>query len=204
MRDRKARLAQLVRVDRRVRKEGVTVLAGVDEAGMGPLAGPVVAAAVILPTKPLLPGVDDSKALTRKARERLDQEIRSLAIAFAVAVVDVEEIDAINIYQAGLKAMRLAVQSLAVQPEHVLVDARMIPELATPQTRLVHGDRRSYSIAAASVIAKTHRDRLMGDLARLYPEYGFERHAGYATLAHRRALQQLGPCPAHRRSFHWA
>jgi ribonuclease HII len=203
-RDRSLRLAELVVVDRRIRRKGARLLAGVDESGMGPLAGPVVAAAVILPRSPLIEGVDDSKLLTRRARDRLDVEIRQIAIAIGVAVVDVDEIDSINVYQAGLKAMRLAVQALSVRPDHVLVDARTIPELDTPQTPLVGGDRRSYSIAAASIVAKAHRDRVMGDLARLYPAYGFERHAGYGTLAHRQALRALGPCPAHRRSFRWS
>lgn len=195
---------------------------------MGPLAGPVVAAAVILPpsefrvpslefrvflthdskpvthnSKPLfLPeGVRDSKMLTSKTRERLDTEIRRVALGVGIGMVEVEEIDQINIYQAGLKAMRLAIESLPVVPEHVLVDGRIIPELPLPQTRYVKGDKTVYSIAAASIVAKVYRDKLMRALDAQYPQYGFARHMGYGTRVHREALSRFGPCPVHRRSF---
>lgn len=168
---------------------------------MGPLAGPVVAAAVVLPPEAVLHGLNDSKLLGRSTRERLDGEIRGVALGIGIGVVDVSEIDRINIYQAGLKAMRLAVEQLPIVPRQVLVDARSIPGLAVPQTAFIQGDRRIYSIAAASVIAKVHRDRLMHELERQYPGYGFDRHAGYATVQHRAAIRRLGPCPAHRRSF---
>jgi ribonuclease HII len=173
----------------------------VDEAGMGPLAGPVVAAAVVLPPEPLIPGLDDSKALSRTARERLDGEIRRLALGVGIGVVDVEEIDATNIYRAGLRAMELAVKALPLEPRFVLVDARTIPGIPFAQSAFVKGDGRVYSIAAASIVAKVHRDRLMAELDRQYPGYGFAQHAGYATAHHREALRRLGPCPAHRRSF---
>ena len=200
-------------VERRLWNAGLGRVAGVDEVGMGPLAGPVVAAAVVLPrpTSELaseagIPatfpaGVRDSKTLTRKARERLEPEIRAVAAGVGIGVVGVGAIDRINIYQAGLKAMRLAVARLPTPPEHVLLDGRRLSDCAYPQTSFPKGDRDVYSIAAASIIAKTYRDRLMVELDRRYPEYGFARHKGYATVAHREALRRFGPCPAHRRSF---
>ncbi len=176
---------------------------------MGPLAGPVVAAAVVLPPRlsgECLPesfptGVRDSKTLTHKARERLEAEIRQIATGIGIGLVEVEEIDRINIYQAGLKAMRLALDHLPVRPEHVLIDGRLLPDWPIPQSTFKKGDRDIYSIAAASIIAKTHRDRLMLELDQRYPQYGFSRHRGYGTVAHREALRTYGPCPAHRRSF---
>ncbi len=196
-------------VEHKLWQRSLKVVAGVDEVGMGPLAGPVVAAAVVFPpsrTTPEIPstfpqGVRDSKTLTAKARERLAQEIRGIAVGVGIGVIEVEEIDRINIYQAGLKAMRLAVTQLSVDPEHVLIDGRSLADLPYPQTSFIKGDRDVYSIAAASIIAKVYRDRLMGAFDRLYPEYGFARHMGYGTAAHRAALRQFGPCPIHRRSF---
>lgn len=200
-------------VERRLWNAGLGRVAGVDEVGMGPLAGPVVAAAVVLPrpTSELaseagIPatfpaGVRDSKTLTRKARERLEPEIRAVAAGVGIGVVEVGTIDRINICQAGLKAMRLAVARLPTPPEHVLLDGRRLSDCAYPQTSFPKGDRDVYSIAAASIVAKTYRDRLMVELDRRYPEYGFARHKGYATVAHREALRRFGPCPAHRRSF---
>jgi ribonuclease HII len=134
-------------------------------------------------------------------REQLAEEIRRIALGIGIGVVDVSEIDQINIYQAGLRAMRIAIDRLPVGVRHVLVDARTIPGLPVRQTAFVKGDQRVYSIAAASIIAKVHRDELMADLAKLYPGYGFDNHAGYATAQHREAIRRLGPCPAHRRSF---
>ncbi|MGE0824947.1 MAG: ribonuclease HII [Candidatus Binatia bacterium] len=196
--------------ERMLWQQGVTFVAGVDEVGMGPLAGPVVAAAVVFPRDlsvdetipPLFPqGVRDSKTLTAKARERLDQEIRALAPAVGVGVVEVEEIDRINIYRAGMKAMQFALSQLTVRPEHVLIDGRSLPDLPYPHSTFVKGDRDVYSIAAASIVAKVYRDRLMIALDAQYPEYGFARHMGYGTNAHREALRQFGPSPVHRRSF---
>ncbi len=187
--------------ERLLEQVGVWPVAGVDEAGMGPLAGPVVAAAVVLAAEPLLLGLDDSKLLTRKAREALDVEIRRVALAVAVGVVEPREIDDLNIYHAGLKAMREAVRALSVAPRHVLVDARTIPDLGVPQTSFLKGDRRIYCVAAASIVAKVFRDRLMADLESQFPGYGFADHAGYSTAAHRAAIRRLGPCAAHRRSF---
>ena len=200
-------------VERRSWNSGLGRVAGVDEVGMGPLAGPVVAAAVVFPRPTSkfesgtgLPvtfpgGVRDSKTLTRKARERLEPEIRAVAAGVGIGVVEVGTIDRINIYQAGLKAMRLAVARLPTPPEHVLLDGRRLSDCPYPQTSFPKGDRDVYSIAAASIVAKTYRDRLMVELDRRYPEYGFARHKGYATAAHREALRRFGPCPAHRRSF---
>lgn len=200
-------------VERRLWGAGSSLVAGVDEVGMGPLAGPVVAAAAVFP-RPTpdraaeggLPatfpaGVRDSKTLTPKARERLEPAIRAAAAGIGIGVVEVGEIDRLNIYQAGLKAMRLAVARLPTPPDHVLLDGRRLPDYPSPQTAFPKGDRDVYSIAAASIVAKTYRDRLMIELDRRYPEYGFARHKGYATVAHREALRRCGPCPAHRRSF---
>ena len=191
-------------------RNGLRLVAGVDEAGMGPLAGPVVAAAVIFPPRQaslaslsssLPQGVRDSKMLTFKARERLEQEIRHAALSVGVGVVEVEEIDRLNIYHAGLRAMRLALEHLPVFPEHVLVDGRPLKDLPCPCSPFIKGDRDVYSIAAASIVAKVYRDRLMIDLDRRYPEYGFARHRGYGTAAHREAIRRFGPSPVHRQSF---
>ena len=169
---------------------------------MGPLAGPVVAAAAVFPpslSDKWLPesfpaGVRDSKTLTHKARERLEPEIRRIATGIGIGLVEAEEIDRINIYQAGLKAMRLALDHLPIQPEHVLIDGRLLPDYPIPQSTFTKGDRDIYSIAAASIIAKTYRDRLMLELDQRYPQYGFARHRGYGTAAHREALRTYGPC----------
>lgn len=190
-------------------RAGLHIVAGVDEVGMGPLAGPVVAAAAVFPpslSDERLPesfpaGVRDSKTLTHKARERLEPEIRQVATGIGIGLVEAKEIDRINIYQAGLKAMRLALDHLPIQPEHVLIDGRLLPDYPIPQSTFTKGDRDVYSIAAASIIAKTYRDQLMLELDQRYPQYGFARHRGYGTAAHREALRTYGPCPAHRRSF---
>jgi ribonuclease HII len=204
------RIAPRLYNERDLWRSGLRLVAGVDEVGMGPLAGPVVAAAVIFPPQiecdseipaSLPQGVRDSKMLTLKARERLDTEIRQVALGVGVGMVEVEEIDRINIYQAGLKAMRLALDNLPVFPEHALVDGRALKNLPCPCSVFIKGDRDVYSIAAASIIAKVYRDRLMIDLDRQYPEYGFARHMGYGTVAHRDALRRFGPAPVHRRSF---
>jgi ribonuclease HII len=195
------RFERLLALRRSLAAEGARVVAGVDEVGMGPLAGPVVAAAVVLPAQPRLPGLDDSKRLARADRERLAAAIHAQAVTLAIAEVWIEEIDARNIYQAGLLAMRRAVEGLRSTPDHVLVDARRIPGIPMAQTPLVGGDGRDASIAAASVIAKVHRDAIMQRLDDEYPGYGFGRHMGYATREHLRALRRLGPSPVHRRSF---
>lgn len=196
-----ARRRVLLRFERALWAQGVQHIAGVDEVGVGPLAGPLVAAAVILPRDCALRGVDDSKKLTAATRQRLAVEIRDSAIAVGLGVVEVEEVDRLNTYWAALEAMRRAVSALAQPAERLLVDARHIPDLAVPQTALVKGDARSYSIAAASIVAKVARDAMMTALDARFPQYGFARHMGYGTAAHLDALARFGPCPAHRRSF---
>lgn len=190
-------------------KKGLTRVAGVDEAGCGPLAGPVVAAAVVFPPAWLesgLPskfrGLNDSKQLTEEEREKFFERIQlHPEIRFAVAVVDVETIDRINIRQAAWQGMNRALEQLEPRAEHVLVDGMRIRWLNYPQTPLPKGDARSYSIAAASVLAKVTRDRIMRDLDKQFPGYGFAEHKGYSTPQHFAAIEKLGPCPIHRKSF---
>ena len=177
------------------------LIAGVDEAGRGPLAGPVVAAAVILDPARRIRGLRDSKMLSAEARETLAPQIRERAIAWAVAISDVAEIDALNILRASLLAMRRAVDALAVAPAEALVDGDHCPELGCPVYAIVKGDRDVPAISAASILAKTARDAMLIALDREYPDYGFAHHKGYATPEHLAALHRYGPCPAHRRSF---
>lgn len=195
------RLEGLFALRRSLRSRGARAVAGVDEVGMGPLAGPVVAAAVILPDAVDLRGLNDSKRLLPAQREVLAARIRESARAFSVAEVSPGDVDRLNVYHAGLEAMRRAVAGLELQPDHLLVDARRIPGLDLPQTSLVRGDARDGSIAAASILAKVHRDTLMQRLDAEYPAYGFARHKGYPTPDHLAALQRHGPTPLHRRSF---
>ena len=177
------------------------LIAGVDEAGRGPLAGPVVAAAVILDPDRRLRGLRDSKVLTPVERERLAVKIRANAIAWAVGFADVGEIDTLNILRASLLAMRRAVHALAVAPTEALVDGNQCPELDCPVYAIIKGDRDIASISAASIIAKTTRDAMLVELDRVYPVYGFAQHKGYSTREHIAALNRHGPCPAHRRFF---
>jgi ribonuclease HII len=187
--------------ERLARSRGYRAVAGIDEAGRGPLAGPVVAAAVILPAAFDLPGLTDSKQLSERARERLYPLIRAQALAIGVGVSRAEEIDAINILQATLRSMQRAVGRLRFAPDFLLVDGNVAVPLALPQQTLVKGDARSLSIAAASVVAKVVRDRIMQSLDRLHPGYGLAGHKGYGSAAHRAAIAHLGPSPCHRRSF---
>ena len=182
------------------RGQGVGLIAGVDEAGRGPLAGPVVAGAVIVPAELELPGLRDSKRLLPGARETLDAEIRTRALAYAVIEVGAREIERLGILAASLKAMALAVKALEILPEMVLVDGHQPLPLAYPQQPVVQGDDRCPVIAAASVLAKVYRDRRMAAYHRLYPQYNFARHKGYATPEHREALTCWGPCAIHRRT----
>ncbi len=182
-------------------KAGVMHVAGVDEVGMGPLAGPVVAAAVVFPPDTEIAGIDDSKALDEKSRRRLDQDIRSKAAAIGLGIVEVADIDRLNIYHAGLHAMQLALANLSIVPQHVLVDSRTIPQVVQPQSSFDKGDGINFSIASASIVAKVFRDGLMTELDATYPGYGFASHKGYATQEHQNAIRELGPCPIHRRSF---
>lgn len=196
-----ARLEGMLEHERPLWARGVEWIAGVDEVGAGPLAGPVVAAAVVLPPGTSLPKVNDSKQLTAAQREALNAVIQATAVAWSVGVCTVQEIDQLNIYHAALQAMRRAVDGLSTQPMHLLVDARRVPGVVMPQTALVDGDTRSQSIAAASIVAKVYRDGLMDALGAQYPGYGFEKHRGYGTAAHLEALASLGPCVEHRVSF---
>src|SRR3954447_979352 len=182
-------------------EKGLDAVAGIDEAGMSPLAGPVSAAAVILKPGTRITGIDDSKKLDPSAREALAEEIKEKAASWYVAFVEVEEIDAINIYWAGILAMRRAVEGLAIVPQHLLIDAKLLKEIAIPQQAIIKGDAKSASIAAASILAKVSRDALMRTLDTRHPGYGFADHKGYPVRAHYDALAQLGACPAHRRSF---
>jgi ribonuclease HII len=191
----------LLRHERALWTQGLLHVAGVDEVGVGPLAGPLVAAAVILPRECDIRGIDDSKKLTAARRAALKARIEACAIAVGIGIVEERDVDRLNTYWAGIEAMRRAIAALTVVPEQILVDARRIPGLAVPQLALVKGDTRSYSIAAASIVAKVVRDAMMAELDSRYPEYGFARHMGYATAEHLAALERHGPCPAHRRSF---
>jgi ribonuclease HII len=183
------------------RKRGALRIAGVDEVGRGPLFGPVVAAAVILAPGCRLQGLDDSKKLSEKKRELLDVEIRANAVAWAIASVDAETIDRINIRQASRLAMRRAVEQLALSPDFLLIDGRDTIDWDCPQEPVIHGDATSVSIAAASILAKVFRDRLIVELDREYPGYGLAQHKGYPCPAHKQALERLGPTPLHRKSY---
>jgi len=201
MRAEGQRLRRLCRHEQELWQLGFVNIAGVDEAGMSPLAGPVVAAAAILPIGYRRAGIDDSKKLSAEQRDELAAHIKREAVAWAVGVVEPDEIDRINIYRAGLLAMRRAVEALRVAPDHLLIDARSLKELAVPQRGIIRGDAECISIAAASILAKTRRDALMVDLDQRYPGYGFARHKGYPVEEHVRALRERGVLPIHRRSF---
>ena len=182
-------------------EQGYKIICGVDEAGRGPLAGPVCAAAVILPLDVEIPGLNDSKKLSDKKRRELFPVIKEMALAYAIAFSDEKEIDEINILQATFRAMERAVAGLSVKPEYVLVDGNKLPNLDIPAEAVVKGDSHSASIAAASVLAKVTRDDIMLEQAEAYPQYGFEVHKGYGTKVHYEALTQHGPCPIHRMTF---
>jgi ribonuclease HII len=180
---------------------GYRFVAGIDEVGLGPLAGPAVAAAVVLPIGARLPGLDDSKKLTAEQRERLDRQIRRQAVAFGIGEVSARKIDDFGLTRARQTAMSGAVACLSVPAEYLLVDAWDVPDLPLPQMCVIKGDATCASIMAASIVAKVYRDRLMVAFDREFPGYGFAEHKGYATAAHRRALRQLGPSPIHRMSW---
>jgi ribonuclease HII len=196
-----ARLARLLTRERALWATGIERIAGVDEAGVGPLAGPVVAAAVIFSPGSGLHGVDDSKKLTPERRVALALAIRESAVSCSVAIVESDEIDRINVYQATLAAMSRALDGLSVRAQHVLVDARRIPGCDLPQEAIIKGDAHCHAIAAASILAKTTRDALMRRYDDVFPGYGFGDHKGYCTESHRDAIRRLGPCAIHRRSF---
>ncbi len=195
----------MLRFEREAREQGYAAVCGCDEAGAGPLAGPVFAAAVILPPRFELPGLNDSKKLTEKKREELFPLIKEQALAWAVASVDAEEIDRTDILSARMKAMQCAMDALSLQPDFALIDGNRdrgrTSRIVTPHRCIVGGDGLSASIAAASVLAKVSRDRLMVQMDALYPRYGFARHKGYGTKEHREMLALYGPCPIHRLTF---
>lgn len=191
-----------IKTEREVRQQGFKIIAGCDEAGRGPLAGPVVCASVILPDKFRPNGIIDSKLLSEDKREELYSYIIEKSLSYQVVAVDRDVIDQINILQASLLGMRLAVENLEIQPEFVLVDGKQsIPDLFLPQRAVIKGDRKSVAIAAASILAKVSRDRIMKRLDRIYPQYKFAQNKGYPTRAHKEAIMKFGPSEYHRRSF---
>ena len=200
-RDERTRLDAMRHFELVLWKSGIKDIAGVDEAGVAPLAGPVVAAAVMFPPNTDIAGINDSKQLDAATREELARQIRAKATGVSVGIGTVEDIDRINIYHASLLAMQRAVEGLPRKPQHVLVDARTVPGIEMPQNAFNKGDGLNFSIAAASIIAKTTRDAMMCELDREYPGYGFAAHKGYPTADHRKAFMELGPCKVHRMSF---
>lgn len=193
--------ADLTVFERKAHRRGFVRVAGIDEVGRGPLAGPVVAAAVVFPAGQSLDGVRDSKQLTANARERLSRTVFDSADGVGIGCVEADEIDRVNILQATFQAMVQAVESLPSEPDFLLIDGPYNLPLPHPQQGIRKGDRKSLSIAAASIVAKVYRDRLMVRYHEKYPQYGFKTNMGYGTKAHRRALEEFGPCPLHRRSF---
>ena len=187
--------------ERELKNSGYNLICGADEVGRGPLAGPVVCAAVIMPEGDIIEGVDDSKKLTARKREKLDVLIRERAVAYAVCRVEPQVIDEINILEATKLCMKNAVESLEISPDFVLTDGNMTLDITIPQRHVIGGDAASYSIGAASIIAKVYRDKLMDEYAALYPGYGFESNKGYGTAAHIAAIMANDLCPIHRRSF---
>ncbi len=187
--------------ERAARNSGFTCIAGLDEAGRGPLAGPVVAAAVMLPDGLLIPGLTDSKQVPETERDRLFDVIREQAVGFGIGIADERTIDEVNILQATIIAMERALEALVPRPDYLLLDALTLPRVAIPQNPLIKGDCRSHSIAAASILAKVTRDRMMMKLHERYPQYHFHKHKGYGTREHLTLLRKHGPCEAHRRSF---
>ena len=195
------RLSRLCAFEQPLWDQGITLVGGVDEVGMAPLAGPVIAAAVILKPGTRIVGVNDSKQLTPEERDALEPEIRANCIAVGLGRAEVEEIDTINIYHAGLLALKRAVLALSPAPQHLLVDARKLDGIPCPQQGIIKGDAKSITIGAASIVAKVHRDRLMAQLDAQHPGYNLAANKGYPTPDHLEALKKLGACPLHRRSF---
>ncbi len=194
-------IVDLYKYEEELYDDGYHLICGVDEAGRGPLAGPVVVAACILPPFLRIKGINDSKQLTAKKREELYKIIIKEAIAYKVVFVPVEDVDNLNIYQATKKGMLEAIRGLSQTPDHVLIDAMPLGELELPHQSIVHGDARCASIAAASILAKVTRDQYMEKMDVKYPNYGFKKHKGYGTKAHLEALEKYGPCEIHRRTY---
>lgn len=198
----KERLINLKKIEAEFFDKGIKYIAGIDEAGRGPLAGPVVVASVIMPEDSMIEGVNDSKKISENKREKLYEIIIKEAITYSVGIVYQEEIDDINILQATKKALTMAVEHLEVKPNVILVDALTgIDTLGIPFESIIKGDAKCYSIAAASIIAKVTRDRIMREWDKVYPEYGFASHKGYGTAKHIAAIKEYGPCPLHRKTF---
>ena len=196
------RLKLLKEQEDELRKRGFNSICGIDEAGRGPLAGPVVVASVIMPANSMIEGVNDSKKISEKKREKLYDQILEEAISYGVAIIGQDEIDKINILNATKKGLTMSLQELTVKPDLILVDAlNHIDTMGIPYESIIKGDAKCYSIAAASIIAKVTRDRIMREWDKVYPEYGFEKHKGYGTSAHIGAIRENGLCPIHRRSF---
>lgn len=197
----KLRLDEMMNYEKELYEKGIEYIAGIDEAGRGPLCGPVVSAAVILKKGDYIEGVNDSKKLSEKKREKLFDEINERAVAIGIGIVDERTIDEINILEATRLAMKKAVENLQVKPEHVLVDAEKKVPIEVPYTPIIKGDALSVSIAAASIIAKVTRDRMLYEMDKKYPEYGFAKNKGYGTKAHVEAIKQYGLTEIHRKSF---
>lgn len=196
------RLIELKKIDKEFFEKGVKYIAGIDEAGRGPLAGPVVVACVILPENSMIEGVNDSKKVSESKREKLYDLITQEAISYGIGIIYQEEIDEINILQATKKAVTEAIKQMKIKPNIIMVDAlNGIDTMGIPYKSIIKGDAKCYSIAAASIIAKVTRDRIMREWDKVYPEYGFASHKGYGTAKHIAAIKEFGPCPIHRRSF---
>ena len=196
------RLTELKQIEETLHSQGIEYICGIDEAGRGPLAGPVVVAAAIMPKDSMIEGVNDSKKVSEKKRELLYEKITEEAIAWGVGIIDQKEIDRINILNATKEGLTEAVKSLNIKPDRIIVDAlNGIDTLGIPYTSIIKGDAKCYSIAAASIIAKVTRDRIMRQWDEIYPQYGFEKHKGYGTKAHIEAIKEYGICPLHRLSF---
>ena len=187
--------------EKNLNKKGYNFICGVDEVGRGPLAGPVVCAAVIMPLDDIIEGVDDSKKLSAKKREKLAEIIKEKAVAYAICRIEPQEIDEINILNATKLCMKNAVESLAIKPDFVITDGNMTLDISTPQASIIKGDALSYSIGAASIIAKVYRDKIMDGYAEEYPDYAFEKNKGYGTAAHIEGIKRAGICAVHRKSF---
>ena len=196
------RLVKLKEIEEEIYDSGVETICGIDEAGRGPLAGPVVVAAVIMPRYSMIEGVNDSKKVSEKKRELLYEQIINEAITYGIGIIDQKEIDQINILNATKKGLTTAIKELKVKPDRIIVDAlEHIDTCGVPYTSIIKGDAKCYSIAAASIIAKVTRDRIMREWNEIYPQYGFEKHKGYGTAAHIAAIKEHGICPLHRKSF---
>ena len=197
-----ARLLLLKEQENELRKKGFKYICGIDEAGRGPLAGPVVVASVIMPADSMIEGVNDSKKISEKKREKIYDQILEEAISYGVAIIGQDEIDDINILNATKKGLTVSLQELSQRPDLILVDAlNGIDTMGIPYDSIIKGDAKCYSIAAASIVAKVTRDRIMREWDSVYPEYGFEKHKGYGTAAHIAAIREHGLCPIHRKSF---